>query len=390
MQILVQRMDLIPVLQSNHDSLTMRSICFNSTTQRCAEYGGLWNNEIYNCTILSQQVEKCGCNEQSISASVVFLLDGTGRELLSSRDNRNLWRYCTSHWPRWYIDDIVQSQTNNGSLNNIEYNWIIFGRNVEYIFQYNSTNTEPNWSDRQWPENLQNSTKNVDYCNAHDAAMQIFSETDKIAKILIYFAFNICKFPQINPNGSYICPIINTYSDVDSDSDTDAIIDNIDSDSVETIGSSSDRDSDDDDDESNADNNSDDEQDINTNNNKKGFNPNPVALSGSQINSYNSDPVAVSTIDSDSDSADGGYNNNNNYSDQVEYNFDYFSYAIKINNDDVDLSGVETSFGDFDQCTFITDGSEFIVFHELEAVPVLRYLQGTVSDYICAFANSLV
>ena len=48
-----------------------------------------------------------------------------GRESLTVTQNQNLWRFWTSFWPRWYINDIVTSQTNNGSLNNIEYNWII-------------------------------------------------------------------------------------------------------------------------------------------------------------------------------------------------------------------------------------------------------------------------
>ena len=57
-------------------------------------------------------------------------------------------------------------------------------------------------------------------------------------------------------------------------------------------------------------------------------------------------------------------------------------YGIRWDTD-VDLDYVESEFGDFEQCTHVLDGDNWAPTSETTARSVLRYIQGTASDFVC-------
>ena len=243
-------------------------ICFDEPTATCVHDGheGL-NNMIYNCSVMSEGIERCACVENMISAEVVFLIDGTGRDELTFEENSNLWSYFTGYWPEWYIADISSNQ-----LETVTYHWIVFGTQVEYIFTFSSeSGMLPNWPTDEWPASLRNATNNVNLCSALEATFDIFESSEKAAKMIIYSAYNT---PTIDAACS------DTYS-----------FDGID------------------------------------------------------------------------------------------------TFALRWSNSDVDLDDVESTFGEFTQCTYITESGGWAPDTLGQSRPVLRYLQGSASDFVCDMAN---
>lgn len=186
-------------LGSRFSSTYLDELCFEESTSTCQDTGGFNSdtNSFYNCGLLSQGIERCACIETSIRATVVFLIDGTGRSELNSNESDDLWSFYTSYWPIWYIQDIARNQSGY-----VDYSWIIFGSDVEYTFTLNDDDnnapTLPDWPSNALPDNLKDATTSVDFCSAFEAAQNIFNANDNSAKILIYSAYNTPAKPTID------------------------------------------------------------------------------------------------------------------------------------------------------------------------------------------------
>ena len=158
-------------------------ICDHISSGECnsmspVEYMG---NE-YSCSILD---ENCACSETDISEEIVFLIDGAGRE---SWDQQNFfWIYGTTFWPETYGEKIVDVQKIN---DNVNFHFVIFGSTIVYDWEYTVGGTPPWDGVTEQPSALTGAYNHVNFCTAYDRAKEIFDNSDKVSRTIVYVAIN--------------------------------------------------------------------------------------------------------------------------------------------------------------------------------------------------------